>query len=136
MLRHNNGTSMEFQRLSRTTTGSHTHLISNQMEDQLMSDAPLLTQDGGNSGELKVDTLSTIRVKFLKFKTKTLTLMLKTEMFKLPTEERMNSDNNGRSSMLMNTLSQRRESSTNNSVSSLREISMLSQLYQVVDTSI
>jgi hypothetical protein len=100
-----------------------------------MSDAPLLTQDGGKSGELKVDTLSTIRVKFLKFKTKTLILMLKTEMFKLLTEERMNSDNNGRSSMLMNTLSQRRESSTNNSVSSLREISMLSQHYQVVDTS-
>jgi len=107
---------MVSQRPSRTTTGSHTHLISNPTEVQLMLDALLLTQDGGKSGELKVDTLSTIRVKFLKFKTKTLTLMPKTEMFKLQTEEEMMfSDNNGRSSMLMNTLNQRRENLTSNS---------------------
>jgi hypothetical protein len=29
----NNGTSMEFQRPSRITTGNHTHLIFNQMVD-------------------------------------------------------------------------------------------------------
>jgi hypothetical protein len=62
---------MEFLRPLRTTTGSHTHLISNPMVDQLMSDALLLTQDGGKSGELKVDSLSMIRVRYLRFKTKT-----------------------------------------------------------------
>jgi hypothetical protein len=98
-----------------------------------MSDALLPTQDGGNSGELKVDTLSMRRVRFLKFKTKTLTLMLKIEISKLPTEE-MILDNNGRSSMLMNTLSQRRVNSMSNSAYLLKEISMLYQHYQVVDT--
>jgi hypothetical protein len=48
----NNGTSMKSQRLSRTTTGNHTHLTSNPMEDQATSDAPLLIQDGGNFSRL------------------------------------------------------------------------------------
>jgi hypothetical protein len=78
------------------------------MEDQPMSDAPLLTQDGGNSGNLKVDTLSMKKERFLKFKIKTSTLMLKTETFKLTTEVARNSDNNGTLSMLMSTLSQRK----------------------------
>jgi hypothetical protein len=102
-----------------------------------MSDALLLTQDGGKSGDLKVVSLSMIRVKYLRFKTKTLTLMLRTETFRSLIEEmEMISDNNGRSSMLINTLNQRRESSTSNSVFMLKETSMLFQLYQVVDTLI
>jgi hypothetical protein len=38
-------------------------LTFNQMEDQLMSDALLPTQDGGNSGDTKVLPLSTIKVR-------------------------------------------------------------------------
>jgi hypothetical protein len=54
-----NGISMESPRLSRTTNGNHTLLTFNQTEDQAISDAPLLTQDGGNSSDMKVDSLST-----------------------------------------------------------------------------
>jgi hypothetical protein len=61
--------------------------------------------------------------------------MLKTETSKLATEELI-LDNNGRSFMLMITLSQRRESSTNNSDSSLKETSSLSQQWEVEDISI
>jgi hypothetical protein len=63
-LKPNNGTSMESPRLSRITTGNHTHLISNQTVDQPMSDALLPTQDGGKCGDLKEDILSTIRVRY------------------------------------------------------------------------
>jgi hypothetical protein len=52
----NNGTSMVFQRPSRTTTGNLTHLISNLMVDQPTSDVPLPTQDGGNSGDMRMDS--------------------------------------------------------------------------------
>jgi hypothetical protein len=55
---NNNGISITFQRLSRITTGNLTHLISNQMEDQATSDAPLPTQDGGNSSDTKEHSLS------------------------------------------------------------------------------
>jgi hypothetical protein len=55
----NNGTSMRSQRPSRTTTGRATHSISNLMEDLQMLDALLLTQDGGNSSDIKVPQLST-----------------------------------------------------------------------------
>jgi hypothetical protein len=77
------------------------------MEDLPISDAPPPTQDGGNSSDMRVDTLSTKKERLLKFKTKTLTLMLKTETSKLPTEE-LTLDNNLRLFTLMNTLSQRR----------------------------
>jgi hypothetical protein len=97
-----------------------------------MSDALPLTQDGGNSGELREDTSSTRKERFLLFKTKTLTLMPRIETSKLRTEE-MILDNNGRSSMSMNTLSQRKVSLMSNSASTLREISTLSLLYQVED---
>jgi hypothetical protein len=80
--RPSNGTSMEFQRLSRTTTGNLIHLTFSQTEDQLISDVLLLTQDGGNSSKLKVDSLWTKKERYLKFKTKTWTLMLKTEISK------------------------------------------------------
>jgi hypothetical protein len=107
--RLNNGTSMVSQRPSRTTTGSHTHLISNPTVDQLMSDVPLPTQDGGNSGETKVVSLSTRKERYLKFKTKNLTLIWNKETSKLEPED-LTSDNNGKSYMSMNTLSQRRVS--------------------------
>jgi hypothetical protein len=58
MSRANNGTSITFQRQSRTTNGNHTLLTSNLMEDQPISDAPLPTQDGGNSSDTKEPTLS------------------------------------------------------------------------------
>jgi hypothetical protein len=58
MLRPSNGTSMESLRPSRIITGSLIHLISNQMEDQPISDVPLPTQDGGNSSDTKDLSLS------------------------------------------------------------------------------
>jgi hypothetical protein len=39
-------------------------LISNLMEDQLMSDAPPPTQDGGRCGDLEITMLPVRRVKF------------------------------------------------------------------------
>jgi hypothetical protein len=54
MLNHNSGTSMKSLRLSRITTGSLTHSTSKEMEHQQISDVPLLTQDGGNCGNLMV----------------------------------------------------------------------------------
>jgi hypothetical protein len=96
------------------------------MEDLPISDALLLTQDGGKSSDMKLDTLSTRNQRLLKFKTRKRTLMLRTETSKLPTEE-LTSDNNGRSFMLTSTLSQRRESSMSISDSSLKETSTLFQ---------
>jgi hypothetical protein len=54
-----NGISMESPRLSRTINGNLTLLTSNQTVDQAMLDAPLPTLDGGNSSDMKVDSLST-----------------------------------------------------------------------------
>jgi len=54
MLLPSNGTLMKSPRLSRTTTGSHTHLISNQMVDLQTSDVLQPTQDGGNSSNTKM----------------------------------------------------------------------------------
>jgi hypothetical protein len=67
----NNGTLIKLPRLSRTTTGRVTPSTFNPMEVQPTSDVPPLTQDGGRSSKLKVDTLSMRRARFLKFKTKT-----------------------------------------------------------------
>jgi hypothetical protein len=39
--------------LSRTTTGSPTHLIFKEMEDLPILDAQLLTQDGGSYSSLR-----------------------------------------------------------------------------------
>jgi hypothetical protein len=77
------------------------------MEDLLMLDALLLTQDGGNFGDMKVDSLSTKKERYWKFKTKTLTLMLNKET-SWSTIEEVTSDNNGRLSMLMSIPSQRK----------------------------
>jgi hypothetical protein len=77
--RHSNGTSMESQRPSRTTTGNHTLWTFNQTVDQPISDVPLPTLDGGKSSELRKDSLSMIKERFLRFKIKKKPLMLKTE---------------------------------------------------------
>jgi hypothetical protein len=105
------------------------------MEDQQMSDAPQLTQDGGKSGDMRVALLLMIKVKFSKLKTKNLTQMLKTETFKSTLRETI-SDNNGRSFMLTIILSQRRENSMSDSDSLLKETSTLCQPCQVEDTLI
>jgi hypothetical protein len=52
-----NGTSTVFLKPSRTTTGNHTHLTSNQTVAQATSDVQLLTQDGGNCSDMKVVSL-------------------------------------------------------------------------------
>jgi hypothetical protein len=108
----------------RTTTGSHTHLISNQMVDRPISDVLQPTQDGGNFSDLMEDILSTKKERYLRFKTKTSTLMLRTEISKLVTEEKT-LDNNGPSSMLMNIKSQRKVNSMKTSDFTSKETSML-----------
>jgi len=67
--RLNNGTSMVFQRPSRTTTGSLTHLTFKATEDQPTLDAQLPIQGGGKSGDTKVDMLSMREARSLKFRT-------------------------------------------------------------------
>jgi len=109
MLKLNNGTLIVFQRLSRTTTGSPTHLISKVMVVQLTLDAQPPTQDGGKSSDMKADSSSTRKERLLKFKIRTSTQMLKTETSRLPTEVLI-SDNNSRLFTLINTLSQRKVS--------------------------
>jgi len=52
MLQPSNGTLMRSQRQSRTTTGSHIHLISKETVTPPTLDALLLTQDGGNYGDV------------------------------------------------------------------------------------
>jgi len=54
MLLLNNGTLMVLAKLSRTTTGNPTHLISNLMVVQTISDVPPPTQDGGKSSDSKI----------------------------------------------------------------------------------
>jgi hypothetical protein len=98
MLKHNNGSLMEFQRPSRTTTGNLTHLISNQMEDLQTSDVLQLTQDGGNSSDTKIPLSPMKKERFWKFKE---ILMQKTETSLLETKE-LQSTNNGTLFMLMN----------------------------------
>jgi hypothetical protein len=53
MLLLNNGISMKSQRLSRTTTGSHIHLIFNPTVTLLTSDALQPTQDGGRCSDTR-----------------------------------------------------------------------------------
>ena len=103
----NNGTLTKCPRPSRTITGSLTHLTSKEMVDQPTSDAQPQTQDGGNFSELTVDILSMRKERLLKLKTRTTLLIEKTTTSKLETREVI-LDNNGTSSMLMNTLSQRK----------------------------
>ena len=82
----NNGSSMELPRLSETITGNHTHLTSNRTEAQATSDAPLPTQDGGNSSDMITQLpLSIMReekllklLEVLMLRTEILVLMLRT----------------------------------------------------------
>jgi hypothetical protein len=82
MLRANNGTSIKFPKLSRTTNGNLIHLTSNQMVAQPTSDVLLQTQGGGNSSNMKEQTLSMRKVRLLKFKAEKMprieTLLLET----------------------------------------------------------
>jgi len=109
----NNGTSMKSLRLSRTTTGRLTHLISNPTEDQAISDALLPTQDGGRCSDTKVPQLSTRKERSWKSKAM---LILKTETL-VSIDNKMVSGNNGTLSTLMNGReNQERENSMRNSV--------------------
>jgi hypothetical protein len=130
-----NGTSMVSLRPLRAMPGNLTLLISNLTVDQQMSDALLPTQDGGKCGDLKEDILSTRKERYLRFKTKVSTLIWRIETSRLPTEEKM-LDNNSRSSMLMNTKSQRRVNLTKTSDFTSRETSMLYHKWDHTDTLI
>jgi len=99
MPRVNNGTSIMFPRLSRTTNGRATHLISNQMVDPPTSDALPLTQDGGNCSSMKVLSSPTSRTTRLWMSQETETKRTRTS---LSMESMVVSTNNGISSMLMN----------------------------------
>jgi hypothetical protein len=123
---------MKFLRQSRITTGSHILLIFNQMEDQLISDALLPTQDGGNYSKQTGHSLQTLRTtRLLQFQ---VDLTMKTEISLLKIRmERFT--NNGRSSMLTSMKkNQPRDNSIRSSVSMLKETSMLSLHYQIADT--
>jgi hypothetical protein len=68
MLLDNNGSSMKSLRPSRITNGRIIHLTSKVTEDQLTSDVPQPTQDGGNYSDTKVPLLLMKEERFLKFK--------------------------------------------------------------------
>jgi hypothetical protein len=128
-----NGTSMRSQRPSRTTTGNLTHLTSNPMEDQATSDAPPLTQDGGNSSSTKEFQLSMRKERFSKSKE----ILIKRIETLVSTHRRMVSTNNGTLCMLTNGRANlKRESSILNLDSLLREISTLFHNCQRTDTLI
>jgi len=55
MLKLNSGTSMRSLRQSRTTTGSHIHLIFKETVTPLTSGAPPPTQDGGRYSSMMVN---------------------------------------------------------------------------------
>lgn len=69
MCQHNNSSSMEFQRQSDPNNGRTMLLKSNPMEDPAMFIAlqPSI-QDGGNSSECKVHSLSMIKERSSMFK--------------------------------------------------------------------
>jgi hypothetical protein len=117
----NNGSSMRFQRPSRTTTGRATHLISKETVDLPTQDVLLPTQDGGNCSELKELSLETSRmIKYWKFKEE-LTVRTRTSDSSKPTVE---SANNGTSCTLMNgRVNLKKVNSMKDSDSSLKEIS-------------
>jgi hypothetical protein len=120
MLMLSNGSSMRFQRPSRTTTGSHTHLIFNPMVTHPTSDVPLLILGGGSFSDTK-DHLSSMREeRFWKYK---VMLILKTETSVL-TGNKMVSGNNGTLSMQMNgRVNQEKENLMKILDSTLKEIS-------------
>jgi hypothetical protein len=64
MLWANNGSLIQFPKLSSPNNGNITHLTSKETVAPLTLDVLLPIQDGGNSSELKVDTSSTREEKF------------------------------------------------------------------------
>jgi hypothetical protein len=109
-------------RPSRITTGNHTHLTSNPMEDQQTSDALLPTQDGGNYSDTKVLSLSMRKERFLM---SAVMLIKKTETLKFTTRT-VELTNNGILCTLMNgRVSQRKENSMKISDFTSKEISSL-----------
>ena len=131
MLLDNNGSSMKSQRLSRITNGSLTHLTSKEMEHQLTLDAPLPTQDGGNSLDTKIHLSPMKKERSLRSKE---ILMLNKEISLWVTKQ-LPSINNGTLSMLMNGReNQERENSMKNSVSTLKDHSISFLLWANIDT--
>jgi len=129
---NNNGSSMRSQRPSRTTTGSLTHLISNQTEVQPTSDVLPLILDGGKCGDSKIAMLPVKRAKFWKYKE---VLIVKTEILLSIQRKIMKSTNNGISSMLMNGReSQQRDNLMRDSDFMSKEISTLFQSFHRTDT--
>jgi hypothetical protein len=133
-LRHNNGSSTVFQRQSETTTGRTTAWKSKATVDQpTLEPHPASTLDGGNSSDLMVLTLSMRKARYSMFM---VDKMLKTETSSFGTDIRVLT-NNGTSSMLMNTqMSQRKENSTKDLDSMLKDHSTLSLLWHHTDTLI
>lgn len=119
----NNGTSMEFQRQSKTIFGRLTPLTFNLMEDQITSDVQLQTLDGGSFSDTKVLVSSMREERLLKYKamlmqrTETSSSMLKTIMVFI---------NNGTLFTLMNgRANQEKVSSMKSSACMLRDPSIL-----------
>jgi hypothetical protein len=122
---------MRSLRPSRITTGNPTLLISNPMEDPPILDAPLPTQDGGNSSNTKEVQSLTRKERFLKLLAE---LMVKTKTLESTLRE-MKFTNNGISYMLTNGKeNQSKENLMKDSDSTLKEISTLFQLSQIRDT--
>jgi len=131
MLWDNNGSSMKSQRLSRITNGRITHLTSKEMEHQLTLDAPLPTQDGGNSLDTKINLSPMKKERSLRFKE---ILMLNKEISLWVTKQLL-SINNGTLSMLMNGReNQERENLMKNTVSTLKDHSISFLLWANIDT--
>jgi hypothetical protein len=116
-----NGTSMEFQRLSRAIFGKLIHLIFNPTEVQQISDVQPQIQDGGNSSDTEVLLLCLREVKSLKSKE----MLIKRIETLESTIKPMVFTNNGTSSMQMNgRVNQERESLTKSLASMLRDHSL------------
>jgi hypothetical protein len=81
----NNGISMVSPRLSRTTNGNLTHLISNPTVDHLTLDVQLPTQDGGNCSDTKTTLLLMKEERLLPLQEE-LTMRTKTLLLKTRTE--------------------------------------------------
>jgi hypothetical protein len=106
-------------------------LTSNPTEDQPTSDAPLPTQDGGNSSNTKDQLSLTREERFLKLLEK-LTVKTKTSVL---THRLMKFTNSGIFFTLMNGKeNQSKENLMKDLDSTSKEISTLSQLSQIRDT--
>jgi hypothetical protein len=134
MLWVNNGTLMKSPRLSRVNSGSHTHLISKEMEDQQMLDVQLQIADGGNSSRRKEHSSEISRMlRYLMSKVELMENKRTSKFIQLMEE----STNSGILSTLMNgRVSQSRENSMKSSAFTLKETSTLCLNCQAIDISI